>query len=559
MHTAQQPQHSLAPTPAPSGEAVVSLPVALPESQLEVRYQPIVDLQSGAVASLEASVVWRHPQLGLLPARRFLPQADADGAALPLSRWLLNQVCDELLGWRQRGHADLKVMINVSPRQFRDAGLADYAGGLLERCSLPASALGLALTEAVLATAGVDCAARLDAYARRGLALTLDDFGTGGASLDHLKRHPFATLKIAAGFVRDVASEAGDAALCEAVIGLAHHLGMKVMAAGVETEQQCDFLRRNLCDQIQGDFFSAPLAAAQVGQLLASARALPAHLVRMPSRQRRLLLVDDEPNIVAALQRLLRKDQYQIFSADSGQQGLELLARGAVDVIVSDQRMPGMLGADFLRRAREMYPDTIRIMLSGYTELQSVTDAVNEGAIYKFLTKPWDDEQLRGHIAEAFRIKESADDNRRLHLEVRSANQELAEANRRLKQLLLEKQQQISLVEINLNVARELLQYLPLAVIGLDDTGMIAFINGACESLFHHSGALLGNDASVVLPQLFAREAGADLAPGGADGAHRRHWAVIDGRRYLVVRYAMGGQSSSRGSLITLSLASESA
>src|SRR6185369_3349926 len=108
--------------------------------------------------------------------------------------------------------------------------------------------------------------------------------------------------------------------------------------------------------------------------------------------QRTVLLVDDEENMISSLKRLLRREGYRILSAGGGSEGLEILANNRVDVIVSDQRMPQMTGVEFLRRVKTLYPDTVRIVLSGYTELQSITDAINEGAIYKFLTKPWDDE-----------------------------------------------------------------------------------------------------------------------------------------------------------------------
>jgi len=118
--------------------------------------------------------------------------------------------------------------------------------------------------------------------------------------------------------------------------------------------------------------------------------------------ERTLLLVDDEENILSALTRLLRRDGYHILRASSGREGLELLAANAVGVIISDQRMPEMSGTEFLSKVKDMYPDTVRIVLSGYTELNSITDAINRGAIYKFLTKPWDDDLLREHIREAF-------------------------------------------------------------------------------------------------------------------------------------------------------------
>ncbi|WP_258194501.1 response regulator [Janthinobacterium sp. PAMC25594] len=268
---------------------------------------------------------------------------------------------------------------------------------------------------------------------------------------------------------------------------------------------------------------------------------LAADAVQQPAAQRRtLLLVDDEPNILASLKRLLRRDGYHILTANSGQEGLDVLASHAVDVIVSDQRMPGMLGADFLRKAKLLCPQTIRIMLSGYTELQAVTDAVNEGAIFKFLTKPWEDHQLREHIAEAFRLKGIDDDNVRLNAQLRDANQALAAANAAMQALVHQQQHQISRDEVSLGIAREVLQFLPLPVIGLDDEGMIAFINAAAANLFERGAALLGNEAALVLPQLF-------------DGQDTPRLAAIDGQPYVVAVHPMGLHSRSRGSLVTLS------
>jgi PAS domain S-box-containing protein len=130
--------------------------------------------------------------------------------------------------------------------------------------------------------------------------------------------------------------------------------------------------------------------------------------------QRNLLLVDDEDNILSALKRMLRRDGYRIFTASSGAEGLEVLEREPIGVIVSDQRMPAMTGTEFLSVVKDRYPETTRIVLSGYTDLNSIADAINQGAIYKFLTKPWDDELLRGHVAEAFQRYEMKQENQRL-------------------------------------------------------------------------------------------------------------------------------------------------
>ncbi len=258
------------------------------------------------------------------------------------------------------------------------------------------------------------------------------------------------------------------------------------------------------------------------------------------SRERVLLLVDDEANILSALRRLLRSDGYRILTAGNGPDGLALLSANPVDVILSDQRMPGMTGVEFLSLAKTGYPDTIRMVLSGYTELQSVTDAVNEGAIYKFLTKPWDDDKLRGHIREAFERKELAEENRRLMREVQAVNQALVVANRQLEQSLLEKQQQMALNDHMLAIVREVLQQVAIPVLAIDDTDMIAFVNEAAIRLLQRRGMLLGGDAQALLPDI--------MNAANASAASLE----IENARFFPAMHAMGTASQSRGRLITL-------
>lgn len=523
-----------------SMEAAMRL--ALGSDQLRLQYQPLADLQQGTICALEALVRWEHPQLGMIDAGRFIPLAEEAGLTTALGYWAMRQAVRDLQAWRDAGLPPVQVAINVSPKQFNDPGLEQAIGAALRHSGLEPDCLALEFTEAALLAHGDAGAGTLARLKVLGVGLTLDDFGTGYSALNHLQRFPIDELKIDGALTARLAAGADEAALVKTIIAMAHHLGIRVTAEGVETEAQCDFLRRNMCDRIQGYFFGAPADAGQIAALLAAGHAVPPHLLRIQRQERTLLLVDDEQNIVSALKRLLRRDGYRIVSANSGQEGLDVLAANEVDVIVSDQRMPGMIGADFLRAAKSLYPDTIRIMLSGYTELQSVTDAVNEGAIFKFLTKPWDDEQLRGHIAEAFRLKEIADDNERLNLALRTANHELAAANRRMEELLRQKQQQITRDEISLNVARDLLQFVPLAVLGIDEDGMVAFINGAAETLLRSYGSLLGDQAALVLPALFE---------GGAGPGQARRVAIA-GRPCEVVFHPMGRASQSRGNLITI-------
>lgn len=218
---------------------------------------------------------------------------------------------------------------------------------------------------------------------------------------------------------------------------------------------------------------------------------------------RNVLLVDDEINIVSALKRLLRRDGYDIFTATSGEEGLKLLLNhGDIGVIISDQRMPQMMGVDFLREVKIRHPETIRIVLSGYTDLQSVTQAINEGAIYKFLTKPWDDELLRNHIRDAFEHYEIARENRRLTVELKQANKALWELNQNLDRKVREKTREITHSLTALQVSQEILENLPVGIIGIDETHMIAVTNRLSERMLGQTipNSLLGMTAYHYLP-----------------------------------------------------------
>jgi CheY-like chemotaxis protein len=292
--------------------------------------------------------------------------------------------------------------------------------------------------------------------------------------------------------------------------------------------------------------FSAPVSADKFNALLRSDQSMPEHLRAHPKKSRILLLVDDEVNIVSSLKRLLRRDDYHILTAHSGAEGLAILAEHPVDVILSDQRMPGMTGVEFLSIAKTRFPRTVRIVLSGYTELQSVTDAVNEGAIYKFLTKPWDDDKLRGHIQEAFHRKELADDNRRLAREVYSVNLGLAAANRQQQELLSLRQEQITRDASTLQIMREAMQHVPIPVIAINDSNLIAFVNDAAAQLLQQRGMLLGGDAGYLLPEIVRYLSAQHQQPP------RTHPVRLDDQHFLLGTHLMGQGSSSSGWLVTL-------
>lgn len=269
-----------------------------------------------------------------------------------------------------------------------------------------------------------------------------------------------------------------------------------------------------------------------------------AHGAKADVREGTLLLVDDEENILAALQRVLRREPYAVLTATSGAEGLALLAAHQVDVVISDQRMPGMTGTDFLRRVKEAYPETVRIVLSGYTELKSVTDAINEGAIYKFLTKPWDDDHLRANVTEAFRHKALEDENRRLAAALARSNAELERANARLKENLALTERELLIDGAALEVVREVVQALPMPVVGIDEDGMIVFVNEEAEGLLGSQYPLL----SAMYEDALSPELRGIVAEGGTSCRP----VEIGGWRFLAKTRPMGRRSRSIGRLLVL-------
>lgn len=268
------------------------------------------------------------------------------------------------------------------------------------------------------------------------------------------------------------------------------------------------------------------------------------NLIEVPvlsQKQHVLLLVDDEPNILATLIRLLRCDSYRILTASSGAEALEIMQSIQPDVIIADQRMLGMTGVEFFSIVRKKFPHAIRIVLSGYTELQSVTDAVNRGQIYKFLTKPWDDIQLKEQVTEAFRYKDMIDADIRVSEQLHISNTLLQENNTYLSDMLKKQALQTHLDSGNLAIFREMLEYLPLPVIGIDEDDVVVLVNKAAQSLAGWLRPPLGENLKNCMPILFKTPDQSDL----------KDVLTLDRRDFEVSQHTMGKQSQSRGRLVT--------
>lgn len=378
---------------------------AIEHDGLTLHYQPLIDARSGKIKAVEALVRWQHAERGLIPPDDFIPLAEETGQIVALGRWVLENACRDIVRLQAQGFPHCGISVNVSPIQLRKVDFVEEVCEALKATGLSPEYLELEIVESAVLHDTDMVIQTLKDLRKLGVKIAIDDFGTGFSSLSYIKLLPANKIKIDRSFIKDVIKDRNDAAITQGVISMAHHLSLEVVAEGVETEAHAAFLRKHRCDLLQGYAFSRPLPFDELITYM-----LTQDTVRIQSHHRTededtrptLLLLDDEANVLRALTRVLRRDGYQILSTTSVREAFDLLAEHNVQVIVSDQRMPEMSGTDFLSQVKNIYPDTVRIVLSGYTDLKSVTDAINEGAIYKFLTKPWDDQQIRNHIQQAF-------------------------------------------------------------------------------------------------------------------------------------------------------------
>src|SRR5450830_1729247 len=252
---------------------------ALDERQFTLLYQPKVDLRSGRIFGVEALIRWHHPEQGMISPLRFIGLAEEAGLIVPLGEWVLRTACSQNMAWRAAGLPPLTVSVNVSPRQFEEKRLVERVALALEESGLDPADLELEVTESLIMRDLAQSVGKMGELKAMGVALSIDDFGTGYSSLSALKSFPISSLKIDKSFVSELADNPDDQAIAMAVISLGHKLNLRVIAEGVETEQQFRFLRENECDEMQGYLFSPPVTPDQIAVLL---RAQAASLVPTP-------------------------------------------------------------------------------------------------------------------------------------------------------------------------------------------------------------------------------------------------------------------------------------
>ncbi|MCL4472238.1 MAG: EAL domain-containing protein [Gammaproteobacteria bacterium] len=243
---------------------------AMEREEFLLYYQPQLDIRSGLVVGVEALLRWQHPERGMVPPGDFIPLLEENHLIIPVGEWVLRTACAQSMAWSDEGLPPLRMAVNLSAHQFHQENLAEMIDGILRETGIDPRLLELELTEGLLMENTSETSAVLAQLKMQGLQIAIDDFGTGYSSLSYLKRFPIDRLKIDRSFVRDISTDPNDAAIAVAVINLARSLGLSVIAEGVETREQLAFLDVQKCDEYQGFYFSRPIPAEEIAQLLKS-------------------------------------------------------------------------------------------------------------------------------------------------------------------------------------------------------------------------------------------------------------------------------------------------
>jgi len=241
---------------------------ALEREEFLLHYQPKVNLETGDITGVEALIRWRQPDRGLVPPSQFVPIAEDCGLILHIGRWVLREACRQARAWQDAGLPPVPVAVNVSAVEFRDKGFVEGVRAILSETGLEARYLDLELTEGVLMEDGESTAAVLRELKMMGLRLAVDDFGTGYSSLSYLRQFPIDVLKIDKSFVQQISGDPNDSAIVSAIIDMGKNLKQRVVAEGIETQEQLAFLQARHCAEGQGYLFSRPLAAAQFAHIV---------------------------------------------------------------------------------------------------------------------------------------------------------------------------------------------------------------------------------------------------------------------------------------------------
>lgn len=377
---------------------------ALEHNEFSLCYQPQADLESGRIIGVEALLRWHNPEIGAIAPDEFIPVAEETGLIVPIGKWVLQTACRQAAAWQAIGLQSLRVAVNVSVRQFLQDDIVDVVSAALSESGIEPRQLELELTESLLMDGNERVISAMQALKRMGVGLAIDDFGTGYSSLGYLRRFPISSIKIDRSFVQGINSDEDAAALVRSIISMAREMRLSVIAEGVETREQLSYLAYHGCHEIQGYFLGKPTSGEECVDVFSKFINLHQHFRADAYVQRTILLMGAGLEINIHLRECLSGKEYRILMAETEPEALELLDKGPVGAIICEQG-PGLTTSDFMRLVRKRHPDTARILLSTYAQLEDALDVMfNEGVADRILLKPLGREQTCRMLSEAFQL-----------------------------------------------------------------------------------------------------------------------------------------------------------
>jgi diguanylate cyclase (GGDEF)-like protein len=383
-------------------ETEAALRQALARDEFFLVYQPQADAASGRVNGVEALLRWRRGDQ-VVPPGRFIGVVESTDLAEPVSRWVLQSACRQARQWLDRQHP-LRVAVNIFSDHVTSGHLLDDVRRALRDSGLPPALLELEVVESSLLSNPEIAALTLRELKRLGVGLALDDFGTGYSSLGYLKHYPFDVLKIDQIFARNVTRDPEDAAIVRSTIALAHNLGMRVLAEGVETEPQLRFMARYGCDLIQGYLLGRPTTPQEVELQVMGRRDLRPHGAAQAHETPGVLILEGDAGEAETLIAQLAGDGFRPYAAGDLDAALDILGRERIDLILCGDHLGDTSGVEALERLRHLFPDVPRVMCSARAEQAVTVDALNRAGIRAWLARPAPPETLlatvRGILAD---------------------------------------------------------------------------------------------------------------------------------------------------------------
>lgn len=377
------------------------LPGALARGEFCVRYFPEIDLRNGCVVCMHAEAAWQHPTLGLLGGERFLSQVDDLDLTGMLSEWMWRASLRQVREWNEAG-ARVHLNLSLTQSQLRLADMTQRLYAALDACGCHSSDLEVELCADAVAAFMLRTSEVLAQLKRGGVRVALRCAGIGTSILQELRHLPLDTLRIERRCMPDIQSDPDSAAVITAIARLARSRGLELAANCNDQPALVQHLRRLGCARAQGMYFPQPMSAADCSALIRN--GWRADLLTEPQTDPSggVLILDDEIMVASSLRRVLREQGYPIITAHDGETAFAALASHNIHVVVCDQCMPGMSGVEFLGRMHMHYDGIVPIMLTGQANVATLTDAINDGQVFRFLNKPWDDAELRGAVRAAF-------------------------------------------------------------------------------------------------------------------------------------------------------------